>query len=68
MGLFDPCLLLFLQLRSQAFVDMGVLGKVVVSNLTGRDLSKNYALPKLTLITALKSSDCRSTKSGLKWR
>lgn len=49
-------------------LEVGVLRKEVASNLTDRDFSKNYALPKLTLITALKPSDCRSTKSGLKWR
>lgn len=38
------------------------------SNGTDRDVVESFALPKPTLITALKPSDRRSSQSGLKWR
>lgn len=72
MRIFDPLRysVVSLQLRSEAFSEVGVEGgggKAVMEQ-TNRDVVESYALPKLTLITALKPSDRRSSQHGLKWR
>lgn len=54
---------MFLLLRSEAFSEVGVEEEEV-----DRDVVESYALPKPTLITALKPSDRGSNQFGFKWR